>query len=58
MGLLKTVTTASRAGFTIERVGRLSEKGVSPAVIAQQLTDNDRHGQTYSINDVISYIKV
>ncbi len=55
---IKMVPTAIRAGLTIERVGRLDGKGVSAATIAQQLTDQNKHGQKFTTTDVAVYLKV
>lgn len=56
-GLLKTLTTASRAGFTVERIGRMQESGVSNGVIAMQLTENSPNGEKYT-EDMVQAIGV
>ncbi|EOH0514822.1 hypothetical protein ACNPDE_002862 [Vibrio fluvialis] len=54
----KVATPASRAGSTVERAGRMLEEGVSPAVIALQMTENSPNKQTYSVQDVTTLGKV
>ena len=58
MSLIKMITTAGRAGASIERVGRLLEAGVSATTVAQQLTDNNRNGEIVTIEDVNAYNKM
>ena len=50
--LEKTRTQKSRAADTVERVGKLFEKGVSLKTIASQLTDNSRDGHAYTAENV------
>ncbi len=54
----KVASPASRAGSTVERAGRMLEEGVSPAVIALQMTENSPNNQTYSVEDVNTLGKV
>lgn len=58
MDLSKLITTHLRAGASIERIGRMWEKGVSPAAIARQLTDNSKHGQKFTVSDVKACYKI
>lgn len=48
----KVASPASRAGSTVERAGRMLEEGVSPAVIALQMTENSPNGKAYKSTDV------
>lgn len=54
----KVASPASRAGSTVERAGRMLEEGVSPAVIALQMTENSPNSQNYSVDDVNTLGKV
>ena len=54
----KVSSPGSRAGSTVERAGRMLEEGVSPAVIALQMTENSPSDQTYTVPDVRAYGKV
>lgn len=51
-GIEKVSSPGSRAGSTVERAGRMLEEGVSPAVIALQMTENSPNKQTYTSADV------
>lgn len=52
MSLTKTLTATGRAGFSVERISRMSDQGVSDAVIALQMTENSRNGIAYTAKDV------
>ncbi|WP_413699099.1 hypothetical protein ACLKMH_16345 [Psychromonas sp. KJ10-10] len=54
----KVSSPASRSGSTVERAGRMLEEGVSPAVIALQMTENSPNNQTYTQEDVQTLGKV
>jgi hypothetical protein len=54
----KFTTPADRAGATIDRVGNMAKAGVSEKTIAQQLTDNDRCGQTYQASEIPTLNKI
>jgi len=56
--LEKVASPASRAGSTIERVGKMLASGVSPRTIATQMTDNSPNGNSYSESDVRAYEKI
>ena len=56
--LEKVSSPASRAGNTVERVGKMLDEGVSPSVIALQMTENSPNGNQYSKSDVLAYGKV
>lgn len=58
MSLTKTLTGTGRTGFTAERISRMSEQGVSDAVIALQMTDNSRSGTVYTAGDVQAVCKI
>lgn len=47
-GIEKVSSPSSRAGSTVERAGRMLEEGVSPSVIALQMTENSPTNQTYT----------
>lgn len=49
----KVSSPASRAGSTIERVGKMLERNVSPRAIAIQLTDNNSNGNVYTEQGVV-----
>ncbi|MBL7237999.1 MAG: hypothetical protein JJK57_15770 [Komagataeibacter hansenii] len=51
----KVSSPASRAGSTVERVGRMLEAQVSPEVIALQMTKNSANGNKYTVSDINSY---
>lgn len=57
-GIEKVSSPSSRAGSTVERVGRLLEHGVSPSVIALQLTENSQKNNAYTASDVMALGKV
>lgn len=48
----KFTTPADRAGATVDRAGNMDKAGVSKKTIAQQLTDNDRFGQTFDASEI------
>lgn len=48
----KVSSPSSRAGFTVERAGRMIEEGISHAVIALQMTESSPNKQTYTSSDV------
>jgi len=54
----KVSSPASRSGSTVERAGKMLEEGVSPAVIALQMTENSPKNQTYTQDDVKTLGKV
>jgi hypothetical protein len=56
--LEKVASAASRAGSTTERVGKMAEAGVPASVIAMQLTENSRNGNTYSTAEIPTLVKV
>lgn len=51
----KVASPASRAGSTVERVGKMSEAGVDRDVIALQLSKNSPNGNTYTVAHVDAY---
>jgi hypothetical protein len=53
--LEKVSSPASRAGSTVERVGKMMEAGVDPEVIALQMTKNSSNGNVYTSSDVDAY---
>jgi len=53
----KVVSSTSRGGYTIERVGKMLENGVSPKVIALQMSETSAN-KKYTVNDVKSYGKL
>lgn len=48
----KASSPASRAGHTVERVGKMVEEGIDKDVIALQMTKNSRTGKTYNSTHV------
>ncbi|MBD2779896.1 hypothetical protein [Xenorhabdus szentirmaii] len=50
--LEKISSPSSRAGSTVERVGKMVESGVDPDVIALQMTKNSPNETTYTAADV------
>lgn len=48
----KTSSPRTRAGSTVERVGKMVDAGVSKQVIALQLTENSRRGKIYTVEKV------
>lgn len=54
----KFTTPADRAGATVDRVGNMDKAGVSKKTIAQQLTDNDRCGQTFEAHEIPTIRKI
>ncbi len=54
----KVSSPASRSGSTVERAGKMLEEGVSPAVIALQMTENSPNNQAYTQEDVKTLGKV
>ena len=48
----KFTTSSDRSGATVDRVGNMDKAGVSKKTIAQQLTDNDRFGQTFDASEI------
>jgi hypothetical protein len=54
----KAWTPATRAGATVERVGKMCKSGVSSKVIACQLTENSPNGYTYTAQDVETLAKI
>ena len=54
----KAWTPATRAGATVERVGKMRKKGVSGNVIALQMTENSPNGYTYTAQEVETLAKV
>ena len=57
-GIEKVSSPSVRAGSTTERAGRMLEEGVSPSVIALQMTENSPNKKTYTPSDVITLGKV
>lgn len=57
-GLEKVASPASRAGNTVERVGKMLDDGVSPKVIALQMTENSFNSQEYTEDDVATCGKI
>ncbi|WP_208647510.1 hypothetical protein [Pseudomonas kribbensis] len=53
-----TSTPTSRAGHTIERVGKMDEAEVDHEVIALQLTKNSRKGNQYEADEIPTLVKV
>lgn len=53
----KVSTPSLRAGYTIERVGKLLENEVSPNVIALQMTETSVN-EKYTVSDVKTYGKL
>jgi len=53
----KVSTPSLRAGYTIERVGKLLESGISPKVIALQMTETSAN-ERYTVSDVKTYGKL
>ncbi len=54
----KVSSPTSRAGSTIERVGKVCEKGVHPEVIALQMTKNSSNSYEYTEDDISAYKKI
>ncbi len=57
-GIEKVSSPSTRAGSTTERAGRMLEEGVSPSVIALQMTENSPNKKTYTQSDVVTLGKV
>ncbi|PQJ47761.1 hypothetical protein BTO01_28200 [Vibrio jasicida] len=57
-GIEKVSSPSARAGSTTERAGRMLEEGVSPSVIALQMTENSPNKKTYTPSDVVTLGKV
>jgi hypothetical protein len=53
-----TTTRTDRAGYTVERVGKLIDADVSHKTIASQMTDNSSNNHTYTETDVKAYEKL
>lgn len=51
----KVATPASRAGASVERVGRMIKAGVAPEVIALQMTMNSPKGVNYTPDKIVAY---
>jgi hypothetical protein len=51
----KISSPASRAGSAINRVGKMLEAGVTPTVIALQMTVNSPKGKQYTVAKVLAY---
>ncbi len=51
----KVSSPASRAGYTVERVGRMLEAGVSPRTIATQMSDNSTNKINYTEQDILAF---
>lgn len=54
----KVQTTTTRAGNTVERAAKMHESGVSPNVIALQMTENSPTNQEYTSKDVETMVKL
>ena len=54
----KVASPSSRSGSTVERVGKMIDAGVSPNVIALQMTENSPNSHTYTTQDIESYSKL
>ena len=54
----KIRTPGSRAGNTVERVGKLAKAGVCHKAIAAQMTHNSKNGITYTEQDIQTLNKV
>ncbi|WP_391529455.1 hypothetical protein [Photorhabdus akhurstii] len=54
----KVVTPASRAGSTVERVGKMVDAKVDPEVIALQMTKNSSNENIYTEDDVKTCHKI
>ena len=51
--LEKVASPASRAGVTVERVGKLIEGGISsPSIVAQIISERSSNGFTYDASEV------
>lgn len=48
----KVASPASRAGSTVERVSKMLGANVPASVVALQLTENSRNGNTYSASEM------
>lgn len=57
-GIEKVSSPSTRAGSSTERAGRMLEVGVSPSVIALQMTENSHNNQMYTSSDVITLGKI
>lgn len=57
-GIEKVSSPSARAGYTAERAGRMLEEGVSPAVVALQMTENSPNKQSYAPSDVLALGKL
>lgn len=53
--LEKISTPGSRAGSTVERVGKMLEEDVDLEVIALQMTKNSATATPYTVDDVMAY---
>lgn len=53
-----TSNTTSRAGHTVERVGKLVEGAIPNKVIALLMTENSPTNQVYTSSDIDSYDKI
>lgn len=53
-----TTNATSRAGHTVERVGKMDEGNVDHEVIALQLTKNSKHDNQYSADEIPTLVKV
>lgn len=51
----KVSSPASRAGHTVERVGKMLEAGVSPRTIAMQMSDNSTNEINYTEQDILAF---
>lgn len=51
----KVSSPACRAGYTVERVGKMLEAGVSPRTIATQMSDNSTNGIVYTEQDISAF---
>lgn len=54
----KIRTPSSRAGNTVERVGKLTKAGVCRKAIAEQMTHNSKNGFTYSEEEIKTIQKI
>lgn len=53
-----TTTATTRAGHTVERVGKMDEGEVDHEVIALQLTKNSKRDNQYSADEIPTLIKL
>ena len=54
----KVSSPGSRAGSTVERVGKMRQKNVDAEVIALQMTKNSPKKKSYSTRDIEAYAKL